>query len=580
MSMVSNPEGPVGSSCGVLTKSDWIIATTLALATMFFVWTHIHHPILPMEDASMLLRYSQNFAHGHGIVWNVGEHPVEGATDFLFMLVIGVVSRLTGAGVKSVATGLLLISQAASAAVLYVALRKLYRAPRLLATGFAALLGAGVGYHYVDTAFSAPFYGLFALLTWCVGVACVQQGVTWRRAIWFGALGFVTGLIRPDGVILAALILWSVLYGVRRGWLERSNWGERNNWIEWRRLIVSFGLIFALCGGAYFGWRLHYFGYPFPNPYYIKNAGGAQLGVLKLSARGLVAILLPVLPLAALGLRSRAAFKLLAMWLITVVPFTAVWMFVSPDNNHFSRFQYVMVPLSMLAIGGMTAEWWRNQEGGGKISLDATWTTGLRIPLGAVVLGLFMCGIYYNLHLYTSPFSNRGAQDLAARLKPFAAKNYTMVVTEAGDLPFYSEWRAVDAFGLNDAYVAHHNRKLSEEYLDRYRPEIILYRVWGQFVSVDEFRAQLGGPEVKSTGLLTTTDMFLNRYARERGYVLAAIWGAEQCQADVYWVRPDFADRDAVLSAIRDHPYYTQDTGKLSSNFAGVPAPSVPCLVP
>ena len=576
---MGDSRGFASSTVTKLTKNDWIIATLLALATMYFVWTHIHHPILPMEDASMLLRYSQNFALGHGIVWNVGEHPVEGATDFLYMLTIGVVSRLTGVGVKAVATGLLLISHAVSAAVLYGALRKLYRAPRLLAAGFAALLGAGVGYHYVDTAFSAPFYGLFALLTWCVGVACVQQGVTWRRAIWFGALGFVTGLIRPDGVILAVLILCSVLYGVRSGWLERSNWGERNDWIKWRRLIVSFGLIFAVCGGAYFGWRLHYFGYPFPNPYYIKNAGGAQFGVLKLSARGLVAILLPVLPLAALGLRSRAAFKLLAMWLITVVPFTAVWMFVSPDNNHFSRFQYVMVPLSMLAIGGMTAEWWRAQEGGGKVSLDATWTTGLRIPLGAVVLGLIVCGIYYNLHLSTAQFSNRGAQDLAARLKPYAAKNYTMVVTEAGDLPFYSEWRAIDAFGLNDAYVAHHGRQLSEEYLDSYRPEIILYRVRGIYGSVDEFRAQLGQGDVRTTDFLTANDMLLDHYARQRGYVLAAIWGAEQCDADLYWVRSDFADRDAVISAIRDHPYYTQDTGQLAYDFRAASAPTAPCRV-
>jgi hypothetical protein len=373
--------------------------------------------------------------------------------------------------------------------------------------------------------------------------------------------------------------LCSVLYGVRSRWLERSNWGEHSNWIEWRRLIVSFGLIFAVCGGAYFGWRLHYFGYPLPNPYYVKNLSGLQFGVLKLSARGLVSILLPVLPLAALGLRSRAAFKLLAMWLITVVPFTAVWMLISSDNNHFSRFQYVMVPLSMLAIGGMTAEWWRDQEGGGKISLDATWTTGLRIPLGAVLLGLFVCGIYYNLHLYTAPFSNRGAQDLAARLKPYAAKNYTMVVTEAGDLPFYSEWRAIDAFGLNDAYVAHHNKLLTDEYLDSYRPEVILYRARGIYGSVDEYRAQLGQGDVPTTDFLTKNDMLLDRYARQRGYVLAAIWGAEICNVDVYWVRSDFADRDAIISAIRDHPYYTQDTGQLASDFRAASAPTAPCRV-
>jgi len=561
--MLSNHNAS-GDGSGVwLTKADWVVATLLVVATAGFVITHIHRPILPMEDASMLLRYSQNVARGHGIVWNVGEHPVEGATDFLYMLLIGVISGATKIGVKPVAAGLLLVSHLTSVAVLYAALRRFYRAPLLLAAGFAAMLGAGLGYHYVDTAFSAPFYALFALLTWCVGTECILEGVTWRRAIGFGSLGFVTGLIRPDGVLLAGLMLCSTVYGVRSGWDAR------------RRLIVSFGTIFAALGGAYFFWRLHYFGYPFPNPYYIKHVGGLQLSGLKLSARAIVEMLLPVLPLAALGFRNRVAFRQLMIWLITVGPFTAVWMMISLDNNHFSRFQYVMVPLSLLTLGGLAAEWWRE--------LEARETEerigGLRLSLGGLFMGLVVCAIYYNMHLYLRPFSNLGAQDLAARLKPFAGKNYTMVVTEAGDLPFYSEWRAVDALGLNDAYIAHHNRRPSDEYLDSYRPEIILYRVWGEFVSVDEFQAQLGGADGKTDNFLTTNDMMLDRYARQRGYVLAAIWGASLCEADVYWVRSDFSDRDTILSAIRDHPYYTQATGQLAFDFRGVAAPTVPCLV-
>jgi hypothetical protein len=32
---------------------------------------------------------------------------------------------------------------------------------------------------------------------------------------------------------------------------------------------------------------------------------------------------------------------------------------------------------------------------------------------------------------------------------------------------------------------------------------------------------------------------------------------------------PEFADRDAVLSVIRNHPYYRQNSGKLSMGFVG-----------
>jgi arabinofuranosyltransferase len=565
VSILPNPKESNFASKAPLTKYDWTIAALLTVATMVFVAAHIHWPIRPMEDASMLLRYSQNVARGNGIVWNVGEHPVEGATDFLYMLVVGIVSRLTKVGVKPVATALLFLSHAASVAVLYAALRQLYRAPILLAVGFSAMLGAGLGYHYVDTAFSAPFYGLFALLTWYVGMVCVLEGVTWRRAIWFGALGFVTGLIRPDGVILAGCILCSVVFGVRSGWADR------------RRLIVSFGTIFAVCGGAYFVWRLHYFGYVFPNPFYIKHTSGIQLGTLKLSMRAMLEMLMPVLPLAALGFRSRAAFRQMAIWLITVIPFTSIWVLISFDNNHFSRFQYVMIPISLLALGGLTSDWWREVERDGEISQDSSRSRSLRVPLGAMLVALSVCAIYYNTHLYSTRFTNLGAQELAARLKPYAKKNYTMVVTEAGDLPFYSEWRAVDAFGLNDEYVAHHGKLLSAEYLDTYRPEIIMYRVWGRYAGVQQFRAQLGQGDIRTTDFLTANDMLLDHYAKEHGYVKAAIWGAELCQSDVYWVRSDFPDRDAIVSAIRDHPYYTQETGQIAHNFVGTPAPTMPC---
>ena len=552
----------VSASSTSLTKTDYLLAGGLTLATVIYVIGHIHHPILPMEDASMLLRYSQNVARGNGIVWNVGEHPVEGATDFLFMLLIGAVSGITKIGVKTVAAGILLVSHAASVATLYLVLRKLYRAPVMVAGGFAAILGAGLGYHFVDMAFSAPFYGFFALLTWVVGMVCVQQGVTWQRAIWFALLGFTTGLIRPDGVILALLMLGSVVYGVRSGWADRS------------KLIIAVGIIFAVFGGAYFGWRLHYFGYPFPNPFYIKHSSALQLSGMKRSFRNVVEMLMPLLPLVALGLRNRAARQQTIAWLLTMVPFTTVWMFISADNNHYSRFQYVMIPFSLLVLGGLVAGWWNEQAEG---SDGAARVRSMALPVGGVFAVLVLLTIYYNARLYLAPFSNYGAQNLAQRLKPYASKNYTMVVTEAGDLPLYSKWRAIDAVGLNDAYIAHHEHYPTTAYLDQYKPEILQYRVWGDYVSNAEYLAQLGGPPVETKDVLTLVDMALARYAKEHGYVLAAVWGTDRCIADVYWVRSDFADRDAILSDIRDHTYYAQESGKLTTDFRNIPPPTAVC---
>src|SRR6266508_1682888 len=64
---------------------DFLLALLLIAITFLYAWRFVDFQIPPFEDAAMLMRYAQNLAGGHGIVWNIGEHPVDGATDFLFM---------------------------------------------------------------------------------------------------------------------------------------------------------------------------------------------------------------------------------------------------------------------------------------------------------------------------------------------------------------------------------------------------------------------------------------------------------------------------------------------------------------
>ena len=72
-----------------LTARDvWVLLAILLGATIY-IWRLGNLSAHPAEDAAILMRYAQNLASGHGIVWNVGENPVEGATDFLFMVAVG-----------------------------------------------------------------------------------------------------------------------------------------------------------------------------------------------------------------------------------------------------------------------------------------------------------------------------------------------------------------------------------------------------------------------------------------------------------------------------------------------------------
>ena len=69
----------------------------------------------------------------------------------------------------------------------------------------------------------------------------------------------ILGLVRPEGVFFGLLMLASVVLSL--------------GWSASRKLLGIFALVFGVPGAAYFFWRWSYFGYPLPNPYYIKGRG-------------------------------------------------------------------------------------------------------------------------------------------------------------------------------------------------------------------------------------------------------------------------------------------------------------------
>jgi len=57
----------------------------LLIACVFLA--HVAYLACVAEDAFIALRFARNLAVGHGLVWNPGTAPVEGYTDFLWVLV-------------------------------------------------------------------------------------------------------------------------------------------------------------------------------------------------------------------------------------------------------------------------------------------------------------------------------------------------------------------------------------------------------------------------------------------------------------------------------------------------------------
>jgi hypothetical protein len=147
-------------------------------------------------------------------------------------------------------------------------------------------------------------------------------------------------------------------------------------------------------------------------------------------------------------------------------------------------------------------------------------------------------------------------------LREYEPRGYTMVVTEAGLLPLYSRWRAIDAWGLNDRFIARHG-PVTEDYLVKYRPELILAHAYFSPGVPQE------GEKVENRGfgkewyLMVRT---LQRFAGARGYVLAAVIGRHAYDTHYYYVRGDCPDAAEIIRKIRETPYLWD--GQPTGNYA------------
>ena len=102
---------------------DIVAVATLVALTGVFAARLVNFGIPPFEDAAMLMRYAEHLARGWGVVWNLGEAPLDGATDFLFMVVVAAVTRV-GVTVETAVRIVTVVSHFATVCLIYVGMRQ------------------------------------------------------------------------------------------------------------------------------------------------------------------------------------------------------------------------------------------------------------------------------------------------------------------------------------------------------------------------------------------------------------------------------------------------------------------------
>jgi arabinofuranosyltransferase len=559
MPLASQSDDPQGLEPAMTrwSPTDSLLVAGLVVLAILGILLRFDWRATPIEDAAMLLRYAQNFSHGHGIRWNVNGAPVDGATDFLFMVATGALARLANISVTTASRILVLAAHLFSIVLLFIGGRKILGGNRWICAAMAVYLISGPAVKMAEGCFGAPVFAASLLCCWCAALVYAQGRQSWGWAMLTALFALVSGLVRPEGVLIALIMLGATLYrtGLRRA----------------IPLIASYASVFTILGGSYFLWRWHYFGAPLPNPFYVKGGGHLYPGSLIQAFKNLGELLFPVLPLIPLGWVSSRTRRLSNSLLIVLVCFTGIWMLLNNWNNHFMRFQYAIFPIILFTIPGLLID----LEPMGLPAWRSMSTTARRCAVFAGVLATLGSAGYLDKK-FDFADNAAGMRVFAHRLQPFAAAGHSIAVTEAGVLPLYSEWQTIDGIGLNDAYIAHHGAGSVSEYLAQNPPDVIMIHLDAHDMPRPEQLISLyGGEPVRGASYEGFTRMAL--FAVQHHYTLAAAYGSSPCNLHVYWVRPGIADYDAILHVIRDHPYFFLDNGMLATDYRDLLPPPADC---
>ncbi len=464
----------------------------------------------PAEDAAMLMRYAENVAHGLGVVWNPGEHPLDGATDLLFMLLTAGLVRI-GLTVESAVFALDATAIVFIAAGTYLFLHRFHRLRPLTSLFVTAFVLTTPVFRIAQLGFGTPVFVCSVMCVWMLVEVVARQpdGAFSKLALAVSIV--VAGLVRPEGFLVGTFALLSILI---------SN-GRRS-----LRGVVLIASLVGAAGVLFVVWRWHYFGYPLPNPFYKKGGGHLHLDGLKDSIKEMAALTWPFLVLLAGGLAFPATRRKALAVAIPLALFAGMWVLLSSEMNRDGRFQ---LPGLMIAAIGATGlippllhEWPRRQTP----RLDR-WARA-EVALCVIVLFGFRVSHYVRP---AEPVQADIRGLVADALRTVRSSRRVIVTTEAGLIPLRSGWTSIDAWGLNDAWIAHHGHITSAR-LAALDPDVIFLHAPTSPLATS---SQEGQGNFLS-GWCATSDTLI-AYAETHGYVLVAAQGSNYQETWVSYVK-------------------------------------------
>ncbi|MCB9557873.1 MAG: hypothetical protein H6707_17305 [Deltaproteobacteria bacterium] len=447
----------------------WLLPAALALSLSSFalLWAQGFHLV---DDAYISFRYAQNLAAGHGLTWNIGQ-PVEGYTNLLWVVLLTPFAALAGGLVwPSIVLGwgfalgaLFFCGRLAQGA---------YPGEHAVAALAALLLALNPSFAYWAT--SGMETALFTFLV-CGAILALQR----RRLFWAALALNAAYLTRPEGALVAALLLLGYLLFEPQPWLTKL------------KQVVAIGASLSVVIALHVWIRMGYYGYPLPNTFYAKVILGktsALRGLSHLWAFALAGGLL--LPWGLIYLRERSpAGRLLRQGYLLLGGYLIYLATIGGDLPSWYRFYLPLLPVPLIGLARCLTRLARGRP------------ARLRGALLASALAALGVLFFSQSEVKQLPYV-RDSQ----RISKFLVENFFrrippgsyVAAFAVGRLAYETPLRILDGWGLNDVHIAHLQRAPSHKFahdkqdwrylLSRYPDYIYAFKLGGFVVPIPGYQ--------------------------------------------------------------------------------------------
>ena len=264
-----------------------------------------------MDDAGISFAYARNLAAGHGLVSQPGAPPVEGYSDFLWVLLMAVFFRL---GLFHAVWTPKIVAGVLTAGTFLVVTHTLRRStswwPGIAASALTLLaLQPGLVIWSMSGLENSLYVFLLSLLLAGAAHLLATPAPSHTNMALLGVVAMGAAATRPDGVIYMAVVPMVL---AARAWMAR---GLR----PWLDALAVYGVVTAALLGVLTGFRWWYFGDVLPNTYYMKGAE-------HMTSIGAVVGLSPETVLRITNLAAAIAGHRAAVWFLLAVLAATVYL--------------------------------------------------------------------------------------------------------------------------------------------------------------------------------------------------------------------------------------------------------------